>query len=135
MPLNPVVMVRIDVLDRRARFELAAGEVGRNHGEPFIILQPGGLLAIALSGLAVALPAFRLLPDLLAAIEELLRRSGRLADVQRSPGRLFGEKGIGLAGIGAVHRQHIFDVLDDGEAIVERQVIPRPASPCRGPRG
>ena len=134
VPLNPVAHGAEDILDRRARFELAAGEIGRNDGEAVIVLQPGGLLAIALAGLAVALPAFRLLPDFLAVLEELLRRRRRLADVQWSARRLLGEEGIGLGGIGAVHRQLIFDVLDDGEAIVERQTHTKPASPCRAPR-
>ena len=50
-------------------------------GEAEIVLQPGGLLAVALSALTVALPAFRDLPNLLAAIDDLLRRGGRLSDV------------------------------------------------------
>ena len=82
MPLNPVVMVR--------KMSSTAGPdlnwpLVRSAGtmvKPMIVLQPGGLLAITLAGLAVALPAFRLLPHFLAALEELLRRRRRLSDVQ-----------------------------------------------------
>ena len=83
MPLNPVVMVR--KMSSTAGPDLnwplvrSAGRIG----EAEIVLEPGGLLAVALAGLAVALPAFRRLPDFLAAIEQRLRRSGRLADVER----------------------------------------------------
>ena len=99
----------------------SAGGAGKSE----IIFQPRGLLAIALAGIAVALPALGALPHLLAMSEQLLGRRRRPSNVQWCARRLLGEEGIGGCGVGAVDRKLIFDVLDDSEPICQWQLIPR----------
>ena len=53
----------------------------------------------------MALPALGILPHLLAASDNLLRRRRPLSDVQRGARRLLGEISIRLRGLGAVNGQ------------------------------
>src|ERR1700740_1343254 len=73
----------------------------------------------------MALPAFGVLPHLLAMSEQLLGRRGRTPDVQWRARRLLDEEGVGCLGVGAIDRQLIFNVLDDSESIRQWQLVPR----------
>jgi hypothetical protein len=72
----------------------------------------------------MAFPAFGLLPNFLAARQQLCRRFRRPPDVERLARRLLDEEGVGLVRIAAVHRQLVLDVLQDGEAVVDRHIVP-----------
>ena len=124
MPLNPVVMVRKMSSTAGPDLNWPAGEIRGLDREAEIVLQPGSLFAVALAGLAMALPALGVLPHVLGASEHLLRRRRRPPNVQGRARRFLLEEGIGLCRIGAVDRQLVLDVLDDGETIRERQLVP-----------
>ena len=103
---------------------MATGEIRGRDWEAEIVLQPGRLLAIALAGVAVTLPALRGSPNFRAASEDLLRGRRRPPDVQGRPRRLLFKKGVRPRRIGAVYRQLILDVLDNRETIRKRELIP-----------
>ena len=125
MPLSPVRHGPEDVLDRRTRLELAAGEVGGHDREAEIVLQPGAPFRrrpcrswpwhsqhFALCH--TSLPRASICCDGAGGSPMYKRRARRLLDEER----------IGLRRIGAVDRQLVLDVLDDREPIVERQLVP-----------
>src|ERR1700730_11128133 len=72
----------------------------------------------------MALPAFGILPYLLAAIENLLRGWRRLSHVRGLTRRPLREEAVSLRRIRAVNCQLVLDVLDDREASGQRQLIP-----------
>src|SRR5262249_24207017 len=114
-----------DVFHSGARLELPAREVGRSYRETEIVLQPGRLLAVALPGMAVALPALGALPDVLAVVDELCRGRWRGSDHKGRYGRLLDKIRIRLGRVGVVDRELVLDVRDDGNPIIERQLVPR----------
>src|SRR5262249_5138562 len=114
-----------DVFHSGARLELPAREVGRSYRETEIVLQPGRLLAVALPGMAVALPALGALPDVLAVVDELCRGRWRGADHKWRSRRLLDKIRIRLGRVGVVDRELVLDVRDDGNPIIERQLVPR----------
>src|SRR3546814_14314390 len=106
------------------RLERAGGYVGGADREAPVVRQAVRLLAVALAGLPVALPALGRLPDLLAARDDRRRWLRWLTDEDRCLRPLLDEVEVGAGRVAAVHGELVFAVLDHRQAVLFLQHVP-----------